>query len=333
MTPPVKECQQRVLIVDDEPSNLKAMQQALQDDYQLLFATNGEQAVDVATKQKPDLILLDVIMPDMDGFEVCKLLKADPNVAAIPVIFVTVRNETQDEEAGFAVGAVDYMSKPIRPPIVRARVKTHLSLVKIDELKEAKLQVVQRLSRAAEFKDCETSGHILRMSHYTRLIALAYGCPHHWAEDLLHAAPMHDVGKIGIPDTILNKTGPLDDKEMEVMRQHPLMGASIIGLHANRMLRMARNVALHHHEKWDGTGYPNQLSGEDITLEARITAIADVFDALTTVRPYKEAWPITKAIDYIVNQSGKHFEPALVEAFEKCLPQIKEVYTRWKDSS
>ena len=321
----------RLLLVDDEPTNLQVLRHVLQADYRLLFATDGARALQVAREQQPQLILLDIMMPGMDGYAVCRALKADPATAGIPVIFVTALNDSQDETAGFDVGAVDYITKPVSPPVVRARVRTHLSLVRMDELRETRLQIVQRLGRAAEYKDNETGLHVIRMSHFSQLLALAAGCSPAWAEDLLNAAPMHDVGKIGIPDAVLRKPGPLDADEWATMRRHPEIGAEIIGEHPSGVLQLAREIALAHHEKWDGSGYPRGLAGEAIPLSARIVAIADVFDALTTRRPYKEPWPVQEAMNHIAAQAGKHFDPALVALFAPLLPQLLEIRARWAE--
>lgn len=214
---------------------------------------------------------------------------------------------------------------------MRARVRIHLSLVRLDELRETRLQIVQRLGRAAEYKDNETGMHVIRMSHFAHRLALAAGCSPAWAEDLLNAAPMHDVGKIGIPDAILRKPGKLDAQEWEVMRRHPAMGAEIIGQHPGGLLQMAHAIALQHHEKWDGSGYPHGLAGEAISLEARLVAIADVFDALTAERPYKKAWPVADAVAHIQAQAGQHFDPALVLLLEPLLPELLEIRARWAD--
>lgn len=321
----------RLLLVDDEPTNLQVLRHILQADYRLLFATDGARALQVAREQRPDLVLLDIMMPHMDGYAVCRALKADAATASIPVIFITALDDSQDETAGFDVGGVDYLTKPVSPPVVRARVRTHLSLVRMDELRETRLQIVQRLGRAAEYKDNETGMHVIRMSHFAQLLALAAGCSPAWAEDLLNAAPMHDVGKIGIPDAVLRKPGPLDADEWATMRRHPEIGAEIIGEHPSGVLQLAREIALAHHEKWDGSGYPRGLAGEAIPLSARIVAIADVFDALTTRRPYKEPWPVQEAMSHIAAQAGKHFDPALVALFAPLLPQLLEIRARWAE--
>jgi putative two-component system response regulator len=321
----------RLLLVDDEPTNLQVLRHILQADYRLLFATDGQRALQVAREQQPALILLDVMMPQLDGYAVCSALKADAATASIPVIFITALTDSQDETAGFEAGAVDYITKPVSPPVVRARVRTHLSLVRMDELRESRLQIVQRLGRAAEYKDNETGMHVIRMSHFAQVLALAAGCSPAWAEDLLNAAPMHDVGKIGIPDAVLRKPGPLDAEEWATMRRHPEIGAEIIGEHPAGVLQLAREIALTHHEKWNGTGYPRGLAGDAIPLSARIVAIADVFDALTTRRPYKEPWPVQDALDHIAAQSGQHFDPDLVVLFAPLLPQLLEIRARWAD--
>lgn len=321
----------QLLVVDDEPANLQVLRHILQEDYRLLFAKDGAKALELAAREKPELILLDVMMPGMTGYEVCAQLKATPATSTIPVIFVTALADVEDEAQGFAVGAVDYITKPVSPAIVKARVRTHLSLVRVEELRETRLQIVQRLGLAAEYKDNETGLHVIRMSHYSRVLALAAGFSEAQAEELLNAAPMHDVGKIGIPDAVLRKPGKLDGEEWEVMKQHAQIGADIIGEHPSGLLRMAREIALNHHEKWDGSGYPRGISGAEIPVEARIIAIADVFDALTSERPYKKAWPVEEAVQLLREQSGRHFDPELVELFLGQLPAILEIKERWAE--
>jgi putative two-component system response regulator len=322
-----------ILAVDDEASNLQLLRQILQDHYRLRFAKDGQRALELAREERPNLILLDVMMPGMSGYEVCAALKADPDLASIPVIFVTALTETDDELEGFDAGAVDYITKPVSPPIVRARVRTHLSLVRMEELRASRLEIVQRLGLAAEYKDNETGLHVIRMSHFSRILGLAAGMTEAEADDLLHAAPMHDVGKIGIPDSILQKPGPLDPDEWKVMQSHATIGAEIIGQHERGVLALARQIALTHHEKWDGSGYPSGLAGEQIPLVGRICALADVFDALTSVRPYKKAWTEEEAVDFIVRQKGKHFDPALVDLFITQLPAIRAIRQRWAEEA
>lgn len=328
---PAPDHRPRLLLVDDEPTNLQVLRHLLQTDYRLLFATDGTRALEIARQQHPDLILLDVMMPQLDGHGVCRALKQDPCTATIPIIFITALTDHDDEARGLEMGAVDYIIKPISGPVVRARVRTHLSLVHIDELRETRLQIVQRLGRAAEYKDNETGMHVIRMSHFAQQLALAAGYSPAWAEDLLNAAPMHDVGKIGIPDAILRKPGKLDAQEWDVMRSHPDIGAKIIGEHPGGLLQLAHSIALSHHEKWDGSGYPRGLAGEAIPIEARIVALADVFDALTARRPYKEPWSLQDTLAHIQAQAGQHFDPALVSLFVALVPQLLEIQQRWAD--
>lgn len=335
--------QQTILIVDDTPDNIDVLAEVLAPHYQTKIALNGEKALKIAAgEHKPDLILLDIMMPGISGYDVCQRLKRNSDTHGIPIIFVTAMNDMEDEKKGLEMGAVDYITKPINPAIVLARVRTHLALydqtrelerlvaLRTAELEKTRSQIIRRLGRAAEFKDNETGNHVIRMSHYARLTAQATGMSAAQVEILFHAAPMHDVGKIGIPDNILLKPGKLDEVEWEVMRQHPAMGAEIIGDHKDELLQAARCVAITHHEKWDGSGYPNGLKGEEIPIFGRIVAIADVFDALTTARPYKKAWTVEAALEMIEEGAGKHFDPGLMPAFRQALPamlKIKEQYS------
>ena len=335
-----------ILIVDDTPDNIDVLAEVLSPHYQTKIALNGEKALRIAAgESKPDLILLDIMMPGISGYDVCQRLKRNSDTHGIPVIFVSAMNEMEDEKKGLEMGAVDYITKPISPAIVLARVRTHLALydqtrelerlvaLRTAELEKTRSQIIRRLGRAAEFKDNETGNHVIRMSHYSRLIAQASGMPPAQVEVLFHAAPMHDVGKIGIPDHILLKPGKLDAQEWEVMRQHPAMGAEIIGEHKDELLKAAHEVALTHHEKWDGTGYPAGLRGDDIPIFSRIVAIADVFDALTTARPYKEAWTVEAALQMIDEGAGRHFDPGLMVALASALPEmlkVKEQYSEEK---
>lgn len=321
----------KLLLVDDEPVNLRVLKQLLAQDYTLYFAKSGDEALRLAEKQRPDLLLLDVMMPGMTGFEVCKALKTTAELSTIPVIFVTALNDATDEAEGFAVGGVDYITKPISPAVVKARVKNHLSLVQADELRRTRMQVIQRLGRAAEYKDNETGMHVLRMSHMSYVLAKAYGFTEEQAELLLHAAPMHDIGKIGIPDSIMLKPGKLTDEEFAIMKKHPEIGAEILGDADSDLLKLARTVSLTHHEKWDGSGYPKGLAGDDIPIAGRIVAVADVFDALTSKRPYKEAWPLDKTLAFMRSQSGIHFDPALLPLVEENIEAFTEIKAKWPD--
>lgn len=323
----------KLLLVDDEPTNLQILRQILQDDYRLLFARDGEKALQLAIAEQPNLVLLDVMMPGLSGYETCRRLKQNAATQTLPVIFVTALNEASDEELGFGVGAVDYITKPVSPPIVRARVRTHLSLVHAEELRRTRLQIIQCLGRAAEYRDNETGLHVIRMSHYSRILALAAGFSPDEAEDIFHAAPMHDVGKIGTPDAVLLKPGKLEPDERAVMERHVAMGAEILGEHSSPLLQLARKIALYHHEKYDGSGYPHRLAGEEIPVEARIIAIADVFDALTSERPYKKEWPVDEAVALLRRESGKHFDPELVELFIAELPAVLAIKTQYAETA
>jgi putative two-component system response regulator len=334
-----------ILIVDDTPQNISLLNAALKDEYNLLAATSGQQALDICQSMPVDLVLLDVMMPDMDGFETCRRLKHNPLTQAIPVIFVTARGEVEDEETGFACGAVDYITKPIRASIVRTRVATHLALhnqnlalnalvkKRTEELQETQIEILHRLGSAGEYRDNETGCHILRVCNYSRILALAFGLPESQAEHLYNAAALHDIGKIGIPDSILLKPGKLDNDELKTMRTHSEIGFNIIGTHKNRLIRESATIALTHHERWDGHGYPNRLRGSDIPLLGRIVGLADVFDALTSVRPYKKAWPLDEAVAEIVRCRGEHFDPQLVDAFLSALPEFEVVLKQFADES
>ncbi len=327
---------QNVLVVDDIKENIDIIDGLLRREYNIKFATNGKMAVTLTRRFLPDLILMDIMMPVMDGFEATRILKSDPLTSEIPIIFITAKNEDFDEAKGFALGAVDYISKPISPVVLKGRVKTHLSLYnqkkllarrvneKTKELLEARLDIIRKLGIAAEYKDNETGNHIIRMSKICYLVAEAYGFEQDKLDLLLHAAPMHDIGKLGIPDKVLQKPGKLNHEEWEIMKSHCAIGAKIIGKTETEIMRASKIVAYEHHEKWNGKGYPEGLVGEDIHIYGRIAAVADVFDALISERPYKNAWPFDDAVKYIVEESRKHFDPDVVIAFVKALPKIKE---------
>lgn len=333
----------KVLIVDDQVENIDILKGILEDQYTIFAIKDPTKVLQFLKKNTPDLILLDIMMPELDGYEICKELKKDPVLAKVPVIFITADNSSDSEEKGLQLGAVDYITKPINPPIVRARVKTHLDLYSFSheleekveqrtrQIEDTKLQIIRILGRAAEFKDNETGMHVIRMSHYSRLIAQVLSPDDKkWVDLIFKAAPMHDIGKIGVPDHILLKEGSLNEDEWGIMKDHPLYGAEILGHDENELLRLAREIALSHHEKYDGSGYPKGLKGKEIPLSARIITIADVFDALTTKRPYKEAWDIEESLEYMKSNSGKHFDPDILEVFFSIIPEvikIKEEYS------
>lgn len=316
-----------LLVVDDMAENIEILNDILERDYRIKVATQGERALSIVmSEQPPDLILLDIMMPGMDGFEVCRRIKAQPQRCTIPILFVTAMEDQDDEARGLALGAADYISKPFSPAIVQARVRTHLAL------QGSRLQLLACLGRAAALRDHANGLHVTRMAHYAQRIALAAGLPADQAEMLLQAAPLHDIGMVTTPDLVLHKPGPLDAAERAQMQQHTAVGARILGAHTDPLLAMARAIAASHHEKWDGSGYPQGLSGTAIPLEARIVAIADVFDTLTSARPYKSAWEVERACQTLVQGSG-HFDPELVAAFLRALPGILEVKARYADAA
>jgi putative two-component system response regulator len=332
-----------VLIVDDAPESIDVLRSVLGSDYRLRVAINGAKALEIAESVNPDVILLDVMMPEMDGYETCRRLKEKPSTANVPVIFVTTLAETDSQLHGLDLGAVDYITKPYTASLVRSRVRTHVALhrhneelkelvrLRTNELLETRLEIIRRLGRAAEYRDNETGMHILRMSHITRLLALAYGMNESRAELLFQASPMHDVGKIGVPDKVLLKPGELTSDEWVIIKRHTTIGAEIIGDHGSDLIVMARMVALRHHERWDGSGYPGGLQKTDIPIEARIVALADVFDALLSVRPYKSAWSLDDTLQYMFSQRAQHFDPELIDAFVQVLPDCLRVREDYRD--
>ncbi|MCP4113468.1 MAG: two-component system response regulator [Desulfobacteraceae bacterium] len=324
----------KILLVDDTKTNIDVLIQALKDDYKLGVALNGLKAVEYAQSKLPDLILLDIMMPGMDGFNVCQKLKEDAYTRDIPIIFITAMDSSGHKTKGFEMGAMDYITKPFDTTEVKARVKTHLSLkiaqealknqnVILEEkvrqrtrvLEETQIEILDRLGMAAEYRDKETGNHIKRISNYCKLMGRLLGMSPDEYEILALASTMHDVGKIGITDTILLKPGKLTPEERKIMETHSVIGAKILSGSNLKLLKAAETIALTHHEKWDGTGYPHGLKKEEIPLFGRIVAICDVFDALISKRPYKDAWPVEKAIEKIKSLSGKYFEPRLVEHF------------------
>lgn len=332
-----------ILIVDDTPENIDVLKGILADRYSIRAATNGELALNIVARQSPDLILLDVMMPRMDGYDVCRRLKANPDTAYIPVIFVTAKTDTEDEQAGFDVGAVDYITKPVNPALVLARVTTHLALAdqqrttrelvrtRTHELEQAQRAAIFMLGEAGHYNDNDTGVHIWRMAAYAGALARAALWQVERAQLLELAAPMHDTGKIGIPDSILKAPRRLTADEWEVMKTHTVIGHRILSKSQTELFRVAAEVALSHHERWDGTGYPEGLAGESIPQSARIVAVADVFDALTMRRPYKEAWTAEAAFAELRDGAGSHFDPQLVDLFIGIGDEILRIKQTWDD--
>lgn len=332
-----------ILVVDDNPANLNVLFDIFGDmKYDVLFASDGESCLRLVETEYPDLILLDVMMPGIDGFETCRRLKANDRTKEIPVIFMTALSETLDKVRGLELGAVDYITKPIQPEEVLARVKTHLTLrkmyrmlqdreVHLSALVEEKtrmatnvtIALVNALENANRLNDTDTGNHIKRVGEYAAFLAATYGCEPDFVKRIRLYAPLHDVGKVGLPDRILRKPGQFTKEEFVEMQQHVVFGASLLA--GDGLDAMARNIALYHHERWDGSGYVHQLAGEQIPLEARIVAVADVYDALVTARVYKPAFPDEKAVQMITGEAGKHFDPAIVTLFLAYKEEIFEI--------
>ncbi len=333
-----------ILIVDDEPVNNDLLRNILEDDYRIRIATNGNIALKAAgVSPPPDLILMDVMMPEMDGYEACRRLKANPVTQNIPVLFITAKNQEEDEEASFEAGGVDYVTKPVNPRTVKHRVRAQLALhnqrkelarqvrEKTAEINLTRLEIIRRLAVAGELKDNETGKHVERVSRYARLIAEKLGLDEEMLEMIEAVAPMHDVGKIGIPDNIINKPGLLDTEERAFIETHPDIGARIMGNMDNPLINLARDIALTHHEKWNGTGYPQRLKGEEIPLAGRIVAVTDVFDALSSKRPYKEPWPPERIWALLEEEKGEHFDPAVVDAFISLRAEVEKIQQELSD--
>jgi putative two-component system response regulator len=337
------------MIVDDTPENLRVLVDLLREQgYTVRPIPNGRLALQAAAKGHPDLILLDIDMPDMDGYEVCRRLKEDPALADIPVLFISAFHDTEAKLKAFEFGGLDYVAKPFRFEEVNARVKTHLKLrrlqaelaehnrdlealvaQKVQEISASQMATIFALAKLAESRDDETGQHLERMSAYCQTLArtvvegaAARGIDPAFVENITHAAPLHDIGKVGIPDAILLKPGKLTADEFEIMKTHSALGATTLdSVHqryaSNAFISMGRDIARYHHEKWAGTGYPEKLSGEAIPLCARIVAVADVYDALRSKRPYKEPFSHEKARAIIKESAGSHFDPEIVAAFER----------------
>lgn len=321
-----------ILIVDDEPANLALMDAILADSYTLAFARNGQETLAAIVKHRPAMVLLDVGLPDVDGYDLCRQIKQIDANQSVQVIFVTGYTDAAHEAKGFEAGGVDYIVKPVMPQIVRARVSAHLALVRASVLEKSYRDAILMLGHAGHYNDTDTGAHIWRMAAYARALALGYGWSAEDSKQLEMAAPMHDTGKLGVPQNILRKPGPLNAEEWVIMKTHPQIGHDILSKSCAPVFQLAAEVALRHHEKWDGSGYPDGLKGRSIPESARIVAIADVFDALSMKRPYKEPWDIEKIIEFIKSGMGTHFDPALVQVFIEILPQLLEIQSQWVDS-
>jgi putative two-component system response regulator len=336
-----------VMVVDDVEANIDVLVEALGSDSEVSVAMDGKTALDAVAEDKPDIILLDIMMPEMDGYEVCKRLKADKSTAGIPVLFLTAMTEEQDEAKGLALGAVDYITKPFSPDLVKSRVRNQLELKlhrdhleelvaqRTRQLREGYIDTVHRLTLSSEFRDEDTGAHIKRISFYTRELALRMGLGKEFCDTIFYASPMHDVGKVAIPDSILLKEDSHDADEWEVMKTHAEIGAKILEGSASPFLQMAVDIAHFHHERWNGSGYPRGLKGDEIPITARIMSITDQYDALRSKRPYKPALDQEKTLSIITRGDGRtmpdHFDPEVLAAFEKAVDIFAEIFDEHRD--
>jgi putative two-component system response regulator len=342
-----QQCQNAtILIVDDQMTNIMLLESILRNaGYLHVHSTQDPtQVVSLFKELKPDLVCLDIRMPELNGFQVMGQLKIIHQHAYLPILVLTSEEDRETRLRALESGAKDFLLKPFDKIEVLMRIRNLLEasllnkamlrhnetleeIVKIRtrELKETQIDVVHRLARAAEHRDNETGSHIVRMSHYATVLGRASGMTEDECDILFHATPMHDVGKLGIPDRILLKPGKLTVEEFAIMKQHTVIGANLLSGSQSAVLKMGEVIALTHHEKWDGSGYPNRIAGEDIPLSGRICAIADVFDALSSKRCYKDPWPLEKTLNEIRSQAGKQFDPHLVTVFDELLPVIIDI--------
>jgi putative two-component system response regulator len=355
----------KILLVDDETLYIDILVDLLKENYSTAVAKSGVQALKRAVDDPPpDMILLDILMPGMDGYEVCRLLKENPQTSSIPVIFLTVKSEVSNEVRGFELGAVDYIAKPMSPPIVRARVKSHLALHKAQQQLENQNELLEQrvterteeiirtkdvaifcMATLAETRDNETGKHILRTQNYIKLLAehlknhprfSSYLQAADTIEMLCKTSPLHDIGKVGVPDRILLKPGKLDAVEWIEMKKHAQYGHDALlraeqELGSTDFLQLAREIAYTHHEHWDGSGYPQGLKADDIPISGRLMAIADVYDALINKRVYKEAFSHEKAVEIVKHSAGTHLDPDIVEAFLQLQDSFQKIAKRYSD--
>jgi len=342
-----------VMVVDDQSTSRAILEQVVRTLDERVLVEGFARPVDAvvwATRHVADLVLVDFMMPDMDGIELVGRLRALPGYEHVPIVMVTGQDDKKVRYAALDAGITDFLTKPVDARECLARCRNLLTLRRqhlaledkrrllegmVDEatreIREREKETLLRLARAGEFRDEETGNHLIRMSRYSRLIAHALGLERDETETIELAAPLHDIGKIGIPDQILLKANALEQDEWQVMRRHPVIGHEILKGSASKYVRMGALIALGHHEKYDGSGYPNGLVGDHVPLCARIVAVADVYDALTSVRPYKKAWPSEQAFEYVRTQAGRHFDPRMVEAFLGAREQVLEIQHEWRD--
>lgn len=340
-----------VVIVDDQPSIRTYVRGIVENIGPQIVAHDFEQpeaALDWCSRNRPDLLLLDYRMPGMDGLELAKTFRKPLRNRDVPIVLITVVGDEPLRQAALEAGVIDFMVKPIRPLELRARCRNLLQLrqqsesvkqralsleqrllASMHEVEERERETLSRLARAIELRDSGTSAFLERMAHVAGLIAEGLGLPEEQARTIELAAPLHDIGKIAIPDAVLMKPGPLDERERARMREHPRIGYQLLQDSQNRFIQAGAQIALRHHEHWNGNGYPDGLAGEAIPIEARVVTVADVFDALLSPRPYKEAWSIERALEYLVSQSGKMLDPACVRALMASLPGLYGICDRY----
>ncbi len=361
-------CSAKILIVDDEPINIKVAQRYLrQAGYEdFVTTTDSREALDIIRREQPDVIVLDIMMPHVSGLNILEVVRGDRRLHHLPVLILTAACDDETKEHALELGATDFLTKPVKPTELAPRVRNALVVKKhhdhmaeystrleeevrqrTAELAESRQELIHVLACAAEYRDQETGNHVIRVGRYSGIIARHLGLEPHRCELIEQAAWLHDVGKIGIPDAILLKKGRLENVEMDTMREHCEYGLNILrGIPQNHqflsyssktikvkspILLTAATIAVSHHERWDGSGYPLGLSGEQIPIEGRIVAVADVFDALSSVRPYKPALPLDQCMDMVQNDSGTHFDPKVVEAFFRGDAEVIETFTRYAD--
>ena len=339
-----------VLVVDDTELNIDILMELLDDKYDILASIDGIGALEILDEEKVDLILLDIMMPQMDGFEVCRIIKNNPKIKHIPVIFITAKTDEDSIERAYDVGGVDYITKPFRAKEVLSRIENHLTLFEYSSKLEDKVmektkelhklnqelintqkEIIYTMGTVGEYRSRETGNHVKRVALYSEILAIGYGMSVDEAKMLRDVSPMHDIGKIAIEDDILKKPARFTPQEFEKMKQHTSFGYEILKNSTKELLRNASIIAYEHHEKWDGTGYPNGLKGEEIHIYSRITAVADVFDALGSDRVYKKAWSDEKVFQLLKDEKGKHFEPKIIDVFFQDLDKILEIKSQFCD--